>query len=164
MGGRKRRRVGGKAGRRVARWCMRRVTLASAAVLLTAYPPSRLSAQVGYPPDHSPYRDVKRGRALIVGAGYLTGGRGVVDVGPSNGRMASARFELPVGKPLAFFVGAAYGRMSRFVADPTKDSAAHISGPINTDVAILEGGIHLFLSGLKTWHALAPYLGVSGGG
>jgi hypothetical protein len=53
--------------------------------------------------------------------------------------------------------------MSRFVADPTKDSAAHISGPVNTDVAIVSGGVHLLLTGAKTWHALAPYLGASGG-
>jgi hypothetical protein len=163
MGGRKVRRVGGRAGSRVARWCMRRATLASAMVLLTAYPAARLSAQVGYPPDNSPYHDLKRGRTLILGAGYLSGGRGVVGVGPSDGSMASARFEVPLNKSLAAFLGAAYGRMSRFVADPTKDSAAHISGPVNTDVVILDGGLHLMLTGAKAWHAFAPYAGASGG-
>jgi hypothetical protein len=155
--------MGGQAVRPLARWCARRATLVGAGALLAAYPTNRLTAQVGYPPDRSTYRDVMHGRTLILGAGYLTGGRGVVGVGPSNGGIASARFEVPFGKPLAFFGGAAYGRMSRFVADPTKNSAAHISGPVNTDVAIVEGGIHLMLSGAKAWHALAPYLGASVG-
>jgi hypothetical protein len=163
MGGRKHRRVGGKAGRHLACWCARAAILAGA--VLPAYPAARLSAQVGYPPDGSPYRDLKRGRTLILGAGYLTGGRGVVGVGPSNGRIASARFEVPFGQSsVAFFLGAAYGQMSRFVADPTKDSAAHISGPVNTNVTIVEGGLHLMLSGDKMWHAFAPYVGFSGGG
>jgi hypothetical protein len=161
MGGRKSRRPGGQAGRRFARWCIRAAILAGA--VLPGYPPTRLSAQVGYPPDRSPYRDVKRGRTLILGAGYLSGGRGVVGVGPSNGGMTSARFEVPFGKPLAFFVGAGYGRLSRFIADPTKDSASHISGPINVDVVVIEGGIHLLLSDSKTWHAFAPVIGASGG-
>lgn len=163
MGGRNFRRLGGKAVRQLARWCVRHATLLGAGTLLAACPPTRLSAQVGYPPDHSPYRDFKRGRTLTLAGGYLTGGRGVVGVGPSNGSIASLRFEVPFGKPLAFFLGGAYGRMSRFVADPKKDSAFHISGPVNTHVAMFEGGAHLMLSGSKTWHGFAPVLGASAG-
>ena len=156
--------MGGQAVRRSGGWLVRCAgAILGAIALLTVYPPSRLSAQVGYLPDRSPYRDVKRGHTLILGAGYLAGGRGAVGVGPSNGGIASARFEVPFGKPLAFFLEAGYGRMSRFVADPTKDSAAHISGPVNIDVGVVEGGIHLLLSDAKTWHAFAPILGASGG-
>jgi len=156
MGGQAVRRSGGRA----LGWIGR---MLGVMLFLTASPPDRLSAQVGYPPDHSPFRDVKRGRTFVLEGGYLTGGRGVVGVGPSNGSLASVRFEVPFGKPLAFFLGAAYGRMTRFVADPTKNAAAHISGPVNTNVAIFLGGVHLQLTGAKTWHALAPYLGASAG-
>jgi hypothetical protein len=135
----------------------------SAALLLTAYPAARLTAQVGHPPDRSPYRDVKHGRTLILGGGYLSGSRGSVGVGPSNGGIGTARFEVPFGKPLAFFMGAGYGRLSRYIADPTKDSANHISGPVNVAVVTIEGGIHLMLTGAKAWHAFAPILGASAG-
>ena len=131
--------------------------------LLTASPPDRLTAQVGHSPDDSPYRDIKHGRTVILGAGYVSGSRGAVGVGPSNGGIAGARFEVPFGKPLGFFIGAGYGRLSRFIADPTKDSANHISGPVDVDVVVFEGGIHLFLTGAKAWHAFAPILGASGG-
>jgi hypothetical protein len=163
MGGPKSRRVGGQAGRWPARWRSRATMVASAAALLTAYPPTRLPAQVGHPPDHSPYHDVKHGRTLILGGGYLSGSRGAVGVGPSNGAITSARFEVPFGKPLAFFFGAGYGRLSRFIADPTKDAASHISGPITVDVVVVEGGLHLLLSNAKTWHGIAPILGASAG-
>lgn len=163
MGGQAVRRLGGQAVRQLARWCAHGGTLVGASVLLAVYPPNRLTAQVGYPPDHSPYQDVKRGRTLILSGGYVTGTRGIVGVGPSNGDMATLRFEVPFGKPLAFFLGASYGRMTRFVADPTKDSAAHISGPVNTYVGVFEGGVHLLLSGSKAWHGFAPIVGASGG-
>ena len=161
MGGAKNRRAGGRAGRRSARWCAQAAILASAVLLV--YPPTRLTAQVGRSPDHSPYQDVKRGRTLILSGGYLTGSRGAVGVGPSNGGMASLRFEVPFGKPLGFFIGAGYGRLSRFIQDPTKDSAAHMSGPITVDAGVVEGGVHLFLTDSRTWHSFAPMIGVSGG-
>jgi hypothetical protein len=155
--------MGGQAVRQSGGLVRCACAMLGAMALLTAGPPDRLTAQVGYPPDASPYRDLKRGRTLILGAGYVSGSRGVVGVGPSNGRMASARFEVPLNKSLTGFLGGAYGRMSRFVADPTKDSAAHISGPVNTDVVVLDGGFHLMLTGAKAWHAFAPYLGASAG-
>ena len=158
MGGQTVGRSGGRAVRCAG-------AILGAMALLTTSPPDRLTAQVGYPPDHSPYQDLKRGHMLFLDAGYLTGGRGVVGVGPSNGRIAGARFAVPFGKsPMAFFLGAAVGRMSRFVADPKKDSTAHISGPVNIDAAILEGGFLLMLTGDKAWHGFAPYVGASGGG
>jgi len=151
MGGQAVRRSGGRLVRCAG------ATLGAIA-LLTASPPDRLTAQVGHSPDHSPYRDVKRGRTLILGAGYLSGGRGVVGVGPSNG---SARFEVLFGKPLSFFLGAAFGPLTRYVADPTKNPPNRIFGPVTSNVLIVDGGMHLLLSGAKTWHGMAPYLGGS---
>src|SRR5258708_34089757 len=44
-----------------------------------------LSAQVGYDPAHSPYRDTPGGGVAVVSLGYLGGSRGSVGVGLSNG-------------------------------------------------------------------------------
>jgi hypothetical protein len=142
---------------------MRGATLVSAALLLTAYPPSRLPAQIGHPPEHSPYRDVKKGRSLIIGGGYLTGSQGVVDVGPSDGPTATARFEVSFGKPLAFYLETTYGRMSRYIQDPTQNQENHKSGPVKVNLGIAMGGVHLNLTGPKTWHGIAPYVGGAGG-
>jgi hypothetical protein len=156
MGGQAVGRSGGQLGRCTG-------SILGAIALMTASPPARLPAQVGHPPEHSPYHDVKHGKTLILGAGYLGGSRGAVGVGPSNGPIASARLEVPFGKPLAFFLGAGVGRLSRLIADPTKDAASHFSGPVTVDVAVVEGGVHLFLSNAKTWHGFAPIIGASAG-
>ena len=126
--------------RRALRWLALQAALVGAWALLPAFPPTPLSAQVGHPPDKSPYRDIKRGRSLIISGGYLGGDHGVVGVGPAEGPTASARFEVTFSKALVFYLGTTYGRMKRYVADPTKNQASHISGPIYTDIGILEGG------------------------
>ena len=134
-----------------------------AIALLTASPPDRLSAQIGYPPEHSPYRDVKRGRSLILGGGYLTGERGVVNVGPSDGPTATARFEVSFGKPLAFYLETTYARLSRYIADPSQNEEDHFSGPVQSNVGIVMGGVHLNITGPKTWHHFGPYIGGAAG-
>src|SRR5437879_13346613 len=55
------------------------------------------TAQVGYDPAHSPYHDLPRGGAVAVSVGYLSGGRGDVGVGLSDGPTADLRYELTFG-------------------------------------------------------------------
>jgi hypothetical protein len=131
--------------------------------LLTASPPNRLPAQVGYPPDHSAYRDIKPGSSLVVGVGYLAGGRGIVGVGPSHGRTVSARFERPFSRVLSATLAVGYAQTSRLVADPTQDSASKFSGPFDNGVYVATAGMQFLLTGAKTWHGLAPFVGVSVG-
>src|SRR5258708_39211627 len=50
-----------------------------------------LSAQVGYDPAHSPYRDTPGGGVAVVSLGYLGGSRGSVGVGLSNGATGGGR-------------------------------------------------------------------------
>src|SRR5258708_34114220 len=50
-----------------------------------------LSAQVGYDPAHSPYRDPPGGGVAVVSRGYLGGSRGSVGVGVSHGATGGRR-------------------------------------------------------------------------
>ena len=134
-----------------------------AMALLTAGPPVRLSAQVGFPPDHSPYRDFKRGGTFIFGGSYLTGSRGVVGVGPSNARMGGLRYEVPFASVLGFSLGAAVGEASRYAVDPTKNQGFRTSGPYNTTIAIFDATARVMLTGSKGWHGFAPFFGAFGG-
>src|SRR5260370_18459499 len=56
-----------------------------------------LSAQVGYDPAHSPYRDTPGGGVAVVSLGYLGGSRGSVGVGLSNGATGGLRSQGPLG-------------------------------------------------------------------
>jgi hypothetical protein len=147
-------------GGRLTRCAARAV---GAVLLLSARPPERLTAQVGHPPDRSPFHDIKVGGTLVLGFGYLSGGRGIVGVGPSNGDAFALRFERPLSHVLFVALGAANVTTSRYVVDPTKDSASRTSGPVDNSVAIIDAGLYMLLTGSKSWHGIAPYWGMSAG-
>ena len=80
-------------GRAVWRSGGRLAAVGCAAVLVTALPPDRLTAQVGHDPGSSPYHDIRRGHVIRVLGGYLNGGRGTVPVGPTGGATGGLRYE-----------------------------------------------------------------------
>jgi len=123
----------------------------------------RLAAQVGHPPDHSPYHDVRVGSAIEFTGGYLSGSRGVVGVGPSDGDIFGVRYSKALGGVLAVTIGLADGLTSRYVIDPTKDSSTRTTGPANTSIVVADLGMQVFLTGGKSWHGLIPSFGFSGG-
>src|SRR2546430_1599448 len=116
------------------------------------------TAQVGYDPAHSPYHDLPRGGAVAVSVGYLSGGRGDVGVGLSDGPTAGLRYEVPFGA-IGASLGVAYGRTNRFVVNPFKDTLSRKTGPYDQDVWLIDGGLQLSLTGRKSWRGFAPYIG-----
>ncbi len=151
--------TGGQAVRRSGGRHVRRAAIVSAGVLLSAGPADRLTAQVGHDPGQSPYKDVRPGGTLLVSGGYFGGSRGGPGVGISNGPTAGLRYEVPFGGALGVSLGVAYAQTTRFVVDYTKDSLTRKTGPFDTDVVLVDAGLQLALSGRKTWHGLAPYVG-----
>ncbi len=148
----------GRSVGRLGGWAARCTAILGAAVLLTAGPPDRLTAQVGHPPDQSPFRDVRREGTWLVTGGYFGGSRGSVGVGISDGATGGIRYEVPWGA-IGASLGVAYAQTTRFVVDPTKDSVTRKSGPYDTDVLLVDAGLQLSLTGRKTWHGWAPYIG-----
>lgn len=146
--------------RYVVRWFVVPYVLAALGVgVMAAWRPT--AAQVGYPPAHSPYRDIRRGSWGVLAAGYLGGDRGTVDVGPSNGAGLSVRYERVLGGPAGISLGLAYVRTTRFVVNPYKDSLTRKSGPDGNDVVLADVGFAMLLTGAKTWHGVAPYIGTT---
>src|SRR2546426_556821 len=150
--------MGGSADRRIAGWLFRCASAVAVTGLLSAYPPNRLAAQVGHDPRHSPYRDVRRGATAVLTFGHLGGSRGGPGVGISDGPTGGIRYEASFGA-LGASLGIAYAQTTRFVVDPTKDSVSRKSGPFDTDVVLADAGLQLTLTGRKTWHGFAPYVG-----
>jgi hypothetical protein len=133
------------------------------AVFLTARPAGRLSAQVGYDPSHSPFRDVRRGVGVRFATGYLSGGRGTVPVGLSGGPTFGVRFETSLSRVVAFTAGVAYGQTTRFIVFPYDSAAKRTKGPFDSHVVLTDLGLQLSLTGAKTFHGLLPYVGASTG-
>ena len=138
----------------------RLVILIGAGVSLTAYPPNRLTAQVGYDPAHSPYRDAPTGSGPVLFAGYLGGGRGRVPVGISDGNTWGVRYNFEFGSA-SIDLGAAYGQTTRRIVDPFVAVKNNTSGLIDADVVLVDATLQMALTGPKTWRGLAPYIGAS---
>ncbi len=119
------------------------------------------SAQVGHDPARSPYRDILSGKGLSVLVGTLGGDRGSVGVGQGDGFTWSVRSEFALGRAIHFTAGVSYAQMNRLIVDPTKDSLSRRSGPIDDNVTLADVGLLLLLTGAKTWHGIAPYVGGS---
>ncbi len=153
--------MGGQAvWRSGGRWLQLAVGLGGA-VLLTARPADRLSAQVGYDPSHSPFRDVRRGAGLRFVTGYLGGDRGTVPVGLSDGATFGVRFETSLGRVATFTAGFSYGGTTRFIVFPYDSAGKRTKGPFDANVVLADLGLQLSLTGAKTYHGFTPYVGGS---
>lgn len=118
-------------------------------------------AQVGNPPDRSPFRDIVRSQTVSASVGYLTGSRGRAGVGPSDGLVLGGRYELRLAGPTDLTVSLAWAGTDRFVVDPTQPEDDRTSGPVNQSLVLLDLGFLFMVTGEKTWHGLAPYLAIS---
>lgn len=133
--------------------------LAAAAILT----PAGARAQVGHDPATSPYRDLRSKQVLGVMAGYLWGSRGVAGVGPSGGQLVTARYDRSVGGPMNLFLGLGFANANAYRMDPNLPASTRRSGPFNQGLVVMDAGLHLLLTGRKTWRGFAPYGGVGFG-
>jgi hypothetical protein len=123
------------------------------------------AAQVGREPGQSPYHDIHRGAGPVFFAGHLGGDRGSAGVGPSNAMGYGVRYEIAMGRATLVQFSAAYLRGDRIIVNPElRDTAQDRRyGPLDTDLLSTEVALQLRLTGGKTWHGFAPYLGTGVG-
>src|SRR6266545_3691282 len=141
-------------GWKVGRWII-------LGMLLSNIPTFQLAAQVGHDPGSSPYHDILLHSGPVFFVGHLGADRGAVGAGTSNALTFGARYEIPAGRSLHFQFTGALLHGDRFIIDPKADSSspARRTGPFKSDLALVEIGMQLRLSGGKTWRGFAPYVG-----
>lgn len=137
---------------------MHRPALLAALVVATALP---LAAQVGHAPTSSPYRDIPFGKSVTVFYGDVGGDGGQIGVGPHNGRSYGVRFDIRLGAPLQFGLALARAETERFVVSADDSVAQRRSGPADERLTMIEGQLQLNITGRKSWHRLAPFIGGS---
>jgi hypothetical protein len=126
------------------------VVALSAAASLTA------SAQVGYPPQRSPYRDVYIRHALTYFAGYYSGAKDPAGVAPNDGPMVGTRYAIRLGGPVFFTGRLAAVFTDRSVVDPALAPAQRRVGTTSVPLVFGDLGFDLVLTGSKSWHSLVP--------
>jgi hypothetical protein len=118
-------------------------------------------AQVGHPTGSSPYTPLQAKRVLSLGVGYLAGQAGTAGVGPTDGPLAAARFNLNLTGPIDIDVNASVANLNRGIINPNSAPADSILETVKQTVTMLDAGIILLLTGQKTWNRMVPYLGLS---
>jgi hypothetical protein len=124
---------------------------------------SSLHAQVGHPPLSSPYRDIRKGHTLTATGGYFSGNGGDFGIGPHSGAIIGLRYDIRTASALQVGLGLAYASLDRFIVNPFVSLANRRSGPVTQSVTFAELNIQLNVTGGKSWHRVAPFLGITGG-
>ena len=142
---------------------MVRRLLAGTAVCLAVFQTTAALAQVGHLPENSPYKDMRIKQALVFYGGLMSGGEGSAGVGPSNGPVGGARWEIAVGAPSILFLGLSLANLKRPLVNPDDPPDTRFFGSASQRIVMVDAGLNFVLTGRKTWRGLAPYLGVGFG-
>ena len=148
-------------GHRASTAC--RVLATMLTTLVAVWPAGRLSAQVGHDPATSPFRDVNTRQALTFYGGRFFGNESEAGVGAKPGPMIAARFQTRLSGPLDLWFSFAGVNSQRLVINPDSPLTSRTTGPINYDLVIADMALGFNLTGMKTWHGLAPYISIGFG-
>jgi hypothetical protein len=119
------------------------------------------SAQVGHPPDRSPYKDRDYNRDWTLFGGQFSAEGDPLGVAPNSGPIAGIRWQMHMTGPIYFGVRLAGASVERTIIDPAKRIAERTVGTEKVPMAFADIELEMSLTGHKTWHGLAPF--VNGG-
>lgn len=118
-----------------------------------------VAAQVGHSPEKSPYHDIKKGHSLTAVFGHLGGDGGRFGIGPHSGNSYGFRYDIRAGSSVQMGLGFARADLERLIVNPFVTLANRTSGPVQQTVSFAEANLLLNLTGGKSWHRLAPFVG-----
>jgi hypothetical protein len=127
-----------------------------AALLLCSAAP--LAAQVGNPPEHSPYHDITKGRSVTGLYGHIGGDGGTLGIGPHHGASYGLRFDVRLGGVMQIGLGAGYAALERLIVDADAPKATRVKGPVSQNINMFETTLQFNVTGKKTWHGIAPFV------
>jgi hypothetical protein len=128
-----------------------------------ALAPASAFAQVGHEPRSTPYRDIRKGHTFTATYGQFGGSGGRFGIGPHDGPVYGFRYDVRTGSTIQFGLGFARGDLERLIVDPFVELANRVSGPVKQTVTFAELNLQFNLTGGKTWHRLAPFVGTGVG-
>ena len=131
----------------------------SFALLLLLGAAPAVAAQVGHPPDHSPYRDIPKKMTLTALGGYIGGSGGFLGLGPHDGPAYGGRFGIALSGPIEFSFAVQYADLVGARVYRNLSGNLAVSGNIPSPVWMFETDMQYTITGAKTWNRLAPYIG-----
>lgn len=135
-------------------------TLVSASAVLGA---RQAAAQVGYPPQQSPYRDLRERQEVSFYTGYYRAKLDPARVAPRSGPMAGLRYQWRAGGPVNLTADVARVESERRVLDPEKTGDCAITTPscksagtYRWPLYMVDAGLALSLTGERSFFRLVP--------
>jgi hypothetical protein len=135
----------------------------SLSFLLLATTAAAAAAQVGHPPDQSPYSDIAAGHSITPLVTFVGGDGGPLGLGPHNGVTVGGRYDLRVNYTLGFALTVTQGNMDRLIVNPFVKLVNRTTGPVQQKVTFADLTAQFNVTGGKAWHRLAPFVGIAGG-
>src|SRR5262249_14448774 len=114
------------------------------------------TAQVGFSPAKSPYRDLEYSQEVTAVFGYYWGREVPANVAPGNGLVTGIHWQWRAGGPAYLTSEITRIASSRFVLDPAKPPATRNLGEQSWPLYTATVGLSLGLTGSKSWHELVP--------
>lgn len=138
------------------------------AVAATVVTTGTASAQVGYPPERSPFRDLEYKHELTLFGGWYSAAEDPAGVAPRSGPIGGLRYEARVGGPAQLMFRAAIVQSERQALDPSKPQASRDLGVHDATLFLVDAGISVNLTGQRSYRRLVPTvnagIGIAGGG
>ena len=132
------------------------VALGTAFVVTLSAAPA--AAQVGNPPQESPYEDIEFRQGVDVFGGWWFAGTDPAGVAPQSGPMIGVRYDLLLGGPAYLTARLGTVASERTVIDPAREAGDREVGTEKRPLTFIDVGITTALTGQKTWHELQPLL------
>jgi len=145
---------------RIAGRTVRCAAVAALAVATFALAPSALRAQVGHSPDHSPYEDLSTTMSLTAFGGEFHGHHDPAGVAPQSGAMYGVQWDWRATGPLSLNADVASVASTRHLINPAKAAKDRDLGTVSRPLYMANAGFAVALPGARTWHHLAPQLGM----
>jgi hypothetical protein len=102
-------------------------------------------------------------QSLTLSGGRFGGNTAAAGVGWRAGSLAAARLDTRLAGPLDFYVSFGFAGSSRYKINTEQDTLTRKTGPFKRTLFFADLGLVLNLTGAKTWHGFAPYLGFGAG-
>lgn len=128
------------------------------AMLLLFSVPCALKAQVGHPPDQSPFRDISLAMRITPFAGWYSAAKDPARVLPRSGPLVGLRWDAHVGGPGELTVRLAMVPTDRDVIDPSQPAGDRFVEARKLTLGFGDVGISFHLTGNKSWHRVVPVI------
>ena len=113
-------------------------------------------AQVGYPPEKSPFVDLEYKQDVTVFSGWYGASKDPAGTANRSGPLVGVRYDVRLGGPAALTSRFAYVHSERAILDPTKTAAAKVVRNQQWPLYLIDVGLALNLTGSKSYRGLVP--------